>query len=229
MPSAYARPSSWSGAYVGVDSSWDFERVRTSWVELGGIHSSSDRDVINAGLFAGYQKQFGSIVLGLEANLIGNEFDFHKNVAVQPGHIGNCPAAFGTAFNCVGRITNLITVGPRVGLAAGNWMPYVTGGWATGSTNFRLVAPAPSGVTVFWADNRQDGWFLGGGLDWKLAPNVVIGAEYRHTDLGTGPEAPVISIGGGVTGLHVKERAESDAILLRGSLLFGGRDYAPLK
>jgi opacity protein-like surface antigen len=223
MPApAYARPASWTGAYIGVESGWDFESVHGTF-PINDSHFKSDRDVINAGLFAGYQHQFGSIVLGVEVNLIGNEFDFHKNVALQPGQIGSCP---NNALNCVGRITNEITVGPRVGLAMGHWMPYVTGGWATGSVNFRSVNAA--GVATEWADGRQDGWFLGGGLDWKLAPNAVLGVEYRHTDLGSHTAQDFNPTTGTPVEL-VRTRADSDAVLFRGSLLFGGRDYAPLK
>jgi outer membrane immunogenic protein len=225
MPApAYARPASWTGAYIGVESGWEFENVHTDFT-IQGTHSRSDRDVINGGLFAGYQHQFGSIVLGVEVNLIGNEFDNHKNVTGTAGTVGNCP---NTGDNCVGRITNIITVGPRVGLAMGHWMPYATGGWATGSVNFRVIPVNGNGVASEWEDNRQNGWFLGGGLDWKLAPNAVIGVEYRHTDLGTGPVEPTFSPSGAFVE-NVKQRAEADAIMFRGSLLFGGRDYAPLK
>jgi opacity protein-like surface antigen len=86
-----------------------------------------------------------------------------------------------------------------------------------------------AGVATEWEDNRQNGYYIGGGLDWKLARNVVVGIEYRHTDLGTGPNEPDFNPANGAFVEHVKQRAESDAVMVRGSLLFGGRDYAPLK
>jgi opacity protein-like surface antigen len=226
-PAPYV-PATWTGLYIGVSSGWDSEEVRTRFTDFG-THLSTDKDGINAGLFAGYQQQFGSFVLGLEVNLIGNEFDFHKNVAVQPGQVPSCPAVSATpGNNCVGRITNEITIGPRVGYAMGSWMPYVTGGWATGSVNFRAV-PA-SGVATAWADTRQDGWFLGGGVDWKLAPYAVLGIEYRHTDLGTTGVVPAFVPSSGAFIENIKHQADSDAILFRGSLLFGSPTVAaPLK
>jgi outer membrane immunogenic protein len=228
MPApAYARPASWTGAYIGVESGWDWDRVHNAYPLLG-TSANSTRDGINGGLFAGYQQQFGSIVLGVEVNLIGNEFDIHRNVTGAAGSVGNCP---NPAFNCVGRITNEITVGPRLGLAMGHWMPYVTGGWATGSINWRGIPVGGNGVATEWADARSDGYFIGGGLDWKLAPNAVLGVEYRHTDLGTVHTTDFNPTNGAVVypSQAFTLRGTSDAVLFRGSLLFGGRDYAPLK
>jgi opacity protein-like surface antigen len=235
-PAAYVPPT-WTGAYFGVESGWMSDDVRTSFTDFR-THVNTDRDVINAGLFAGYQRQFGSIVLGLEVNLIGNEFDFHKNVALEPGHVPNCPAfSARPGDNCVARIDNIITIGPRVGYAMGNWMPYVTGGWATGTVNFRAVNPSfipptpGAGVATAWADDRQDGFFVGIGADWKLASYAVLGIEYRHTDLGTGPIVAAFDprIGAPNFVENIKNRADNDAILLRGSLLFGVPEYSPLK
>jgi opacity protein-like surface antigen len=224
-PAAYTAPSTWTGVYIGAESGWETEDVHTRFTEIRA-HSNTDRDVINAGLFAGYQQQFGSIVLGVEVNLIGNEFDFHKNLAFQPGQVGTCPAA---GFNCTARITDIITVGPRIGWSMGHWMPYITGGWATGNVNFR--SQGASGVAVEWSDNSQDGWFLGGGFDWKIAPYAVVGFEYRHVDLGEGPIVAAFDprIGAPNVVEHLQHNATADAIMLRGSLLFGRQDYAPLK
>jgi len=236
-PATYVPPT-WTGAYFGVESGWMSDDVRTSFPDFG-THVKPDRAVINAGLFAGYQRQFGAIVLGLEVNLIGNEFDFHKNVARTLGHSPSCPAfSARPGEDCVARIDNIITIGPRVGWAMGNWMPYVTGGWATGTVNFRAVNPSflttGPGVATAWADDRQDGFFVGIGADWKLASYAILGIEYRHTDLGTGAVVPAFDPRIGATPIpnfveNIKNRADNDAILLRGSLLFGVPEYAPLK
>jgi outer membrane immunogenic protein len=208
----YGRPALWSGVYVGGESGWEWERSHADYAPAG-TSNSFDRNGVTVGLLVGYQHQFGNLVVGVEADFIGNEFDTRNlNTA--------CP---NPAFTCTNRITNLITIGPRVGWSLGNWMPYATGGFATGSTNFRAIVTT-TGVTSDQADMRHDGWFLGGGLDWKLARNVVVGLEYRHTDLG---HASAVDINNPT--ITVTTRAESDSVMVRGSLLFGGRDYAPLK
>jgi opacity protein-like surface antigen len=189
-------------------------------------------------LFGGYQHQFGAIVVGAEFSLIGNQFDDGKNVTPAFG-AGNC---LGGITNCVTRITDLITIGPRIGYAIGHFLPYVTGGFATGSLDFHVPCPtgAPAGTCptgvgagtdVLKADGRAYGYYIGGGLDWKLARNVVVGVEYRHVDLGSvnGPILANVPPALVATGVDARMRATEDAVLLRGSLLFGGRDYAPLK
>jgi opacity protein-like surface antigen len=225
-PATYTPPVSWTGLYIGFESGWDWDRTDFHFPQFD-TRASWNRDVINAGLYGGYQQQWGPLVVGLEFSLIGNQFDnadSHRDVAAQTATTGNCP---NREFNCVGRITDVFTLGPRLGWAAGNFMPYVTGGWATGSMNFRAIPV--SGVAAEWADGRADGWYLGGGLDWRLAPNVVVGIEYRHTDLGNVTEESFNNAGTPIE--LVRMRADSDAILLRGSLLFNPRpEYtAPLK
>ena len=129
-----------------------------------------------------------------------------------------------------------------LGYAVGKFMPYVTGGWASGSVNFRTITQGPLGVTpgvnppgfqatTSTADTRMDGFYIGGGVDWKIAQNAVVGLEYRHTDLGSGTVA-TINASGSTTfvPLIIRQSAESDAILLRGHLLFGREEaVAPLK
>jgi outer membrane immunogenic protein len=238
-PATYERPALWSGAYIGIESGWNWDNT-----EFHGLGSSNtgvgrahwDRDSINAGLYAGYQHQFGPIVAGVEFSIIGNQFDNGGDVTpTRAFGGGNCPNLID---NCVGRITDVITLGPRLGYAVGNFMPYVTGGWATGSINTRVVPPtvgvatATSGVAIEWGDRRLDGYYIGGGLDWKLASHVVVGIEYRHTDFGSGNITTFNpSLNGNTTNPveTIRARADSDAILLRASLLFGREDFAPLK
>jgi outer membrane immunogenic protein len=253
MPSrpapAYAAPENWSGIYLGFESGWDWDNTDDRFVKTG-THSHWDRDAINIGVYLGYQHQFGNFVLGAEFNFIGNEFDQEDRVFPTHG-VGNCPAAVVNSFtpvplqglNCVGRITDIITIGPRLGYAVGKFMPYVTGGWASGSVNFRTITQGTPGVppsanppvsftaTTSTADDRLDGFYIGGGLDWKIAQNAVVGIEYRHTDLGSATIATINSAGSPTfVPLIIRQNAESDAILLRGHLLFGREVVeAPLK
>ena len=233
-------PALWSGAYVGIESGWDWDHFKGTF-EPVNEKFSWNRDAMGVGLYAGYQHQFGSIVLGAEINFLGNEFDLHENPVPSSATSGNCP---NTNFNCTGRVNNAITIGPRLGVAMGHFMPYVTGGWATGSVNYRSVQFGTNGSAFDAGDTRLDGYFIGGGLDWKLASNVVVGIDYKHIDLGSGTmqiicgNAACGAFGGGLGGPSpdgtVRARAESDALMIRGHLLFGAADlarsgYAPLK
>ena len=249
-PAAPSRPapSTWTGFYVGFESGWDWDNVEIK----GPPRSTYERDVVNAGIFVGYQYQWRSLVLGVEANLIGNAFDDSQNDALRGAHSGNCA---GGLLNCVERITDVWTIGPRLGYVIdhpwGGFLPYVTGGYAFGNFDNKkvcgasatgepvncggpLTSPVPTGppgagTAQEVGQASADGWFVGGGLDWKIAPHVVVGIDYRHVDLGSVTVANINPETGGFVG-YDRVRGTSDMVMLRGSLLFGARDVvAPLK
>src|SRR5262249_27223130 len=89
-PAAY-RPALWSGAYVGLESGWEWERGRGDYAPAGTSNNFS-RDGASVGLFVGYQHQFGNLVVGVEVDLIGNQFDTRDSHGEAPvGLNGNCP------------------------------------------------------------------------------------------------------------------------------------------
>jgi outer membrane immunogenic protein len=213
----YAGPGGWSGVYVGFESGVQWSNFsQRELVAHTTLSSTSDANV-GVGIFLGYQHQFGPLVIGAELDLIGNQFD---RPASTP-----CPIP---AFSCQDKITDLITIGPRVGWALGRFMPYATGGYASGSVDYRAVLNS-TGVAFDQADKRVDGWYAGGGVDWKLSRHAVLSIEYRHYDfVDTGQLNPQLT-GGGPSGDLISTKSASDSVMVRGSLLFGGRDYAPLK
>ena len=52
-----------------------------------------------------------------------------------------CPAR---RFTCAARFDDVITVGPRLGWAMGKWMPYLTGGYASGAFDQKISLNAAS-------------------------------------------------------------------------------------
>ena len=172
----------WTGFYVGGSlgygwgsSDWTFDPVGSSptpnpiksngWVGGGQI---------------GYQHQWNNIVLGVEAQYL---FGGLKGSATCPN----------PTFACnIDRVDNIFLVGPRVGLAFANWMPYVTGGYASArvkSIDFSPTVSEPS-------SSQNPGYFIGGGLDYMLMPNVIVGIEYDHLSLKSQHQvSPVFSPG----------------------------------
>ncbi|MGB6877495.1 MAG: outer membrane protein [Candidatus Acidiferrales bacterium] len=146
----------WSGFYLGVnggggwgDSHWQgIGRAGLSGGQLGGT--------------AGYNWQLGQAVLGLEGDIDWSHLT------------GNVPCAGGT---CTTSDTWLSTVRGRVGYSFDRFLPYVTGGLASG--NIGAAAPGlPGGSTT------NTGWALGGGVEVALPGNWSAKAEYLHVDLG---------------------------------------------
>jgi outer membrane immunogenic protein len=226
-PAAYAAPFSWTGIYLGVSSGW--AEQETHWRYTNPVPStcckpfSADADEPVAGAHIGAQYQFGMIVVGAEVGGIMKLAQDH--LTKKLGCVATVPGD-----TCEAEIGNLFTVGPRVGLAWQNWLVYGTGGYAQGYVNTKVMS---SPTTTFdTTDEKQRGYFAGGGVEYALSRHVTAGIQYEHVDLGTTfhpssadgflPSPP------GVNGRNIG--ATEDIVSARLSFKFGlGRDYAPLK
>src|SRR6516165_3737131 len=80
------------------------------------------------------------------------------------------------------RLTWLTTVTGRVGYGFDNWLPYVKGGFAAGNIE-TSIQTNPFGV-ISQGSAVHSGWTLGGGVEFKVAPQFSLGLEFMHTDLG---------------------------------------------
>jgi outer membrane immunogenic protein len=176
----------WSGVYVGfnIGAVWhDIDRVYPNSA-VSNFSTSSDTDAIY-GFHAGAQGQWGSWVLGIEAAYSG----CFRECRSLSGLLPSPPFAadrFGEH-----KITNLFTVGPRLGFAWDRWMIYGTGGAAAADIKAQYciastglcgpVASAQNGQTTNW------GWFAGGGFEYMVHKgalvDVILGAEYQHFDV----------------------------------------------
>jgi outer membrane immunogenic protein len=176
----------WSGLYIGtsVGAAWgklDWQYT-TDMVpsDLLGLTRHPDGGIVGGHI--GIQRQWDRTILGLEASYSAGAFggiDERGSGApvfdmIEPGISGRSYA----------QISNLFTVGPRLGWAPGNWMLYVTGGYARArvttsdsliefGTEFQLTADKQT----------HGGWFLGGGVEYAMTPNWILGLEYTHVDL----------------------------------------------
>jgi opacity protein-like surface antigen len=111
-----------------------------------------------------------------------------------------------------------------------NWLLYFTGGAAVGHfertlTLTQTVSVAGDGTrTNTFQSSTGDtrlGWVVGGGFDWKMTPNVLLGVLYRHHEF---PKSTVSFIDdSGGSGRPVSfgaSRAHVDSVQGRLSLLF---------
>jgi outer membrane immunogenic protein len=200
----------WSGAYVGgnVGGVWyDHRREYTGAAPFIGPafnQTSTDSDGI-FGFHAGAQWQYGAWVVGVEAALSAcfQECRAYTGVLPQP--------PFGANLVNETKMTNLFTVGPRLGYAWDRWMWFVTGGGASatlkgqtcsnvtgtcgllptattsaagpGSIPTGVIGASPNGQT-----RDQWGWYVGTGFDYMVHKgalvDVILGVEYQHYDVG---------------------------------------------
>ena len=98
-------------------------------------------------------------------------------------------------FNCNSRLDDVLTLGGRLGLGMGHWMPYLSGGYASarvstsGSPTGRsrpAASPSSSGARAATAAG-----ILGGGLDWHIANGWTIGIDYKHFEFDAADEGSV--------------------------------------
>jgi outer membrane immunogenic protein len=142
--------SPWDGLYVGGNLGYG----ETSF-EFPGI--SFHGNGVVGGFQVGYNKQYGTFVLGLETDL-----DLTSIKKTLPGETLKLPW-FGTTRGRVGFLLNP------------SWLLYATGGVAYG----RLEDSGPG-----FSDKVSGvGWAAGAGVQYAFTPQWIIGAEYLHVEL----------------------------------------------
>ena len=172
----------WSGAYVGFNIGGMWNEVTRTYPNLGGGQIESKGDDAVLGFHAGAQGQWGNWVLGIEASYSAG-FRENQSTAV----IFTLPPPAGVSFEAYNKITNLFTVGPRLGYAFDRLMIYGTGGYALATIKGQYQFAGSQVLPAFSGQSYNDGWFAGGGLEYMVHKgalvDVVFGAEYQHFDV----------------------------------------------
>jgi outer membrane immunogenic protein len=179
----------WSGAYIGgnVGGVW-YDQTRTytgapPFVGPAFNQTTHDSDGI-FGFHAGAQWQWGAWVLGVEAALSAcfDECRSYTGVLPTPPFTANLTHEH--------KMTNLFTVGPRLGYAWDRWMVFVTGGGASATLKGQSCSNVTGlcGVTSSNGATRDNwGWYAGGGFDYMVHKgslvDVLLGVEYQHYDI----------------------------------------------
>jgi outer membrane immunogenic protein len=182
----------WSGVYVGFSAGgmwYDVDRTfPNDPLSATDNFTTSDSDAIY-GFHAGFQQQWGAWVLGVEASLSGCFWECRSLTGVLP-----TTGIFNANVQGEHKITNLFTVGPRLGYAWDRFMIYATGGLASAnlkgaycSTVTNLCGPAQFGINHQSGQTWNWGWFAGAGIEYMVHKgplvDVIFGLEYQHWDV----------------------------------------------
>ncbi|WP_421731354.1 outer membrane protein [Brevundimonas sp.] len=150
---------------------------------------SDDNKGVQGGVRAGYDWQFGQFVVGGVADVSAFDLkDAATGFSVTPA-----------AYQFTRKLEHVAAARARVGYAYGPALIYATGGYAVGKVDNRFYTT--NGANSFTAstdDDKADGWQAGGGVEYKLAPNLSITGEYLYTSLDAGDY--VIRVGPGSAG-----------------------------
>ena len=209
-PTATPSPNTpdWTGIYVGGQAG--FAGGRSSWGANGtGRPEPFQGGAINfyepfnpwtgtgsyfIGLQGGYNLMLPSrLVLGVETDVIAPSV-IGGDERIRTRALG--PALYDEEMLVSG------TVRGRLGYAFGNWLPYLTGGFAwtfdrvafnditETAISSRLLRPATFDHQLLW----RLGWTIGAGIEFPFAPNWTLRAEYLFTDFGSqGTTLPAVA------------------------------------
>jgi outer membrane immunogenic protein len=238
-PVVRAAPPNWSGFYIGahVGYGWgDFDfrdpfvKFNQPVLSLPGLilgvplERSFNGNSFLAGLQGGVNAQFGSVVVGAEADVSWMRIDgSFRSTSSQLGGL------ITTSEGVSAKLNWLATLRTRLGWAFGSFLLYGTGGVAFGgvdaagditlTTTAPLTIPGippipPGSLSLATSDQRtHTGWTAGAGIEGMITSNLSAKLEYLYTDLGWLKHEGPIGIGGTL------------APFLPGLSLTGGGDF----
>lgn len=213
-PSLHAPAYDWTGFYVGGQAGGmnmhnrgtvtTESRLLGSQVDANGAPLAGEvagvydrykydfsRTGLTYGLFAGYMHQFGSTVIGVEADINGpmsrmssGRYFENPELAVGPGGVpgfGNDGAVQRITSNWDGSLR------ARIGFVKHATLFYMTGGVAVG--NFKSCSVYGSDAGCDFAGQYHQvrytttriGYTIGAGVEHRFAKNWSLRAEYRYT------------------------------------------------
>ena len=155
-PGAAFIASPWDGLYIGGNLGYGETHFDVTASGFGTLASQHANGVVG-GFQVGYNKQYGTFVLGLES-----DFDLTSIEKTTFGVTTKLPW-FGTTRGRAGFLLN-----PALLL-------YATGGVAYGRAEVSVPRASVKIPGV--------GWAAGAGLQYALTPQWSIGAEYLHVEL----------------------------------------------
>lgn len=172
-------PGEWGGLYIGVHGGWaaaDFDHSFNTngyFNKAAGDTIDYDKDGGLLGGHVGYNWQRGSLVFGVEAGIAKAWLDSKEQ---QSPYFST--DRWSSEVEWIGSVT------PRVGIALGDSLVYAKGGWAFGEVKDFAIDTIDPSDQISSSDTRN-GWTIGGGAEFKLKPNLVLGVEYNYYDLGS--------------------------------------------
>ena len=166
--------SDWTGGYAGLSLGYGSIDAEGSDI-LEGADSDED-DTLNidvggdgavGGAFAGYQRDFGTFVLGAEADLSAANIDFDDDDFFG-GDVNLDLDDDGTVDNGGASFDSIHRLKLRAGHDAGNVLIYGVAGAAYASAE------------IFGDDYNDTGYVVGAGVDYMVRPNVTVGGEVLY-------------------------------------------------
>jgi outer membrane immunogenic protein len=164
---------SWTGFYIGANTGdFAFNSYHTTGAAGSNFFNPYGGGRWGYGGQVGFNYQMGPVVVGVETSGMWRQGTTYTNPCANP------------AFSCnLTSPNHQYDVRGRIGLVAvERLLIYGTGGWSwignvNGNTNNGTVFPGSVG--------NLTGTVWGGGIEWALPGNWILGGEYLQTNYGT--------------------------------------------
>jgi outer membrane protein OmpA-like peptidoglycan-associated protein/opacity protein-like surface antigen len=188
----------WRGFFAGVNiggawnttcNTWNLNNVSNPVI----VNAFNNRDCPNNGVFVGGVQigrnfQHDAWVFGL-----GVDYDFWsaKNRSRSYTYTGTTPPPNGT-YSFYGKVNpnGFAILGPRIGYAVDNWLPYLrVGGVFTGGSHNSTASFTDATGTASFSGSKNfkaNGFGAGIGSDFMIDNSWFIRAEYTYVNLGKG-------------------------------------------
>jgi outer membrane immunogenic protein len=183
----FVAPYSWTGLYIGLNAGYGGAKVTET---LAGAVSGSTGAMLPGALGGaqlGYNYQFGSVVMGFEA-------DFDGSMATRSLTVPGIMSA-------TAQIPWIGTLRGRLGYAFDRYFLYATAGGAANQLISTVnVAGIGSSSTTF----THGAWTAGGGLEAAISRDFSVRVEYLYVDtgnvnvaqIGVAPPPPFVNVTG---------------------------------
>jgi outer membrane immunogenic protein len=198
-PAAVAPVSTWTGCYFGGNVGAGWASADVTVVTAAGVvetrRGGTDAAFTGGGQ-VGCDFQTGSFVFGVRDSFDWSNRDRSRVLAVG--------ALAGSTVTVRNDWIDLLT--GRVGYAVSpQWLLYIQGGGAWRESSLDFITP---GGVLFSGGRNRSGWAFGGGVEWRLAPDWSVFAEYNHADFGTRSVAFVAAAPIGAATVSAKSDAD---------------------
>lgn len=145
-----------------------------------------DENGVEYGVRAGYDWQMGGWVMGVVGEFGRPEIsDAVSGFSVTPAR-----------YTFVREVDYVAAARLRLGYDMGNFLPYVTGGYANAKVQSDyLTSNGANSFTPFESSDNRSGFQLGAGVETRVGERMTVGVEYLYTRLDD--EGYVVRVGPG--------------------------------
>jgi outer membrane immunogenic protein len=170
---AVASVPGWAGPYLGIQAGYLSGGGETTFPGSDEFHFVDPKG-FTGGIVAGAAMQWGHIVGGVEADLSFVNARTTIDTALPPD-----PALtqLQTAIKWNSHLRG------RLGYGLDSALFYMAGGLALAGVENKAFDNV-AGVSATWSDTRV-GWTLGGGVEYRVAPQATVRLEYLYDNYGS--------------------------------------------